>query len=332
MSIEAQVTMMKAITQDTYGEPGDVLKLQEIPRPVPGADDVLIRVRAAGIAQGDWHLIAGVPRLMRLLGFGFRAPKNRPGIDVAGRVAAVGANVTRFQPGDEVFGVGTGAFAEYACAREDKLAPKPANITFEQAAVVPVSACTALHGLRDVGQVQAGQKVLVIGAGGGVGTFAVQLAKAFGAHVTGVCSTSKTDLVRSIGADEVVDYTREDFADKAGRYDLILDSAGGRPLPHLRRALAPKGTLVIVGSEEEGQWVAGTGRPLRALMLSPFVSQRLRGLMSTEHTEDLQCLSELIEAGKVTPIIDTTYPLGEVPEAIRQLRSRQVAGKAAITV
>lgn len=241
---------MKAIVQDTYGSP-DVLQLREIDTPVVGDDEVLVQVHAAGVDQGVWHLMAGLPYLMRIAGFGFRAPKNPVrGYDVAGRVEAVGENVTRFQPGDEVFGTCRGSFAEYACARPDRLAFKPANLSFEKAAAVPISGYAALQAVRDQGKVRPGQRVLIIGAGGGVGTFAVQLAKAFGAEVTGVCSTSKTDLVRSIGADRVIDYTREDFADGRNRYDVILDIAGNRSLSHLRRALAPEGTLVIVGEKE----------------------------------------------------------------------------------
>jgi len=253
-------------------------------------------------------------------------------MDVAGRVEAVGKDVTRFQPGDEVFGTGHGSFAEYASAREDRIAPKPANLTFEQAATVPVSGFTAFQGVRDVGKVQPGHKVLIIGAAGGVGTFAVQLAKAFGAEVTGVCSTTKVDLVRSIGAGDVIDYTRDDFAETGQRYDLILDIAGNRSLSHLRRALTPKGTLVIVGGEEGGRWFGGIDRQLRAHMLSPFVGQRLGTFISKENSEDLVVLKEFIEAGKLTPVIDRTYPLREAPEAIRYLEKGQARGKVSITV
>jgi 2-desacetyl-2-hydroxyethyl bacteriochlorophyllide A dehydrogenase len=322
---------MKAIVQDTYGPP-DVLELRDIDKPAVGDDDVLVRVHAAGVDAGVWHLMAGLPYLMRITGSGLRAPKARVrGQEVAGRVEAVGANVTQLQPGDEVFGVCSGSFAEYACARENKVAPKPANLTFEQAAAVPISAVTALQGLRDKGKVQPGQKVLIIGAAGGVGTFAVQLAKAFGAEVTGVCSTTKLDLVRSIGADHVIDYTRDDFADGVRRYDLILDTAGNRSLSHLRRALTPRGTLVIVGGEGGGRWF-GIGRQLRALMLSPFVGQRLRMWIATVRKGDLQFLKELIEAGKVAPVIDRTYPLSEVSEAIRYRHEGHARGKVVITV
>lgn len=323
--------MMKAIVQDTYGPP-DVLQLRDIDKPMIGDNDVLVRVHAAGVDRGAWHLMIGQPYLARLA-IGLRKPKTPVrGMDVAGRVEAVGKGVTRLKPGDEVFGTCDGAFAEYACAREDKLVPKPANLTFEQAAAVPTSACTALQGLRDAGNVKPGQKVLIIGAGGGVGTFAVQIAKTFGAEVTGVCSTSKTDLVRSIGADHAIDYTREDFADGRRHYDVILDIAGNRSLPHLRRALTPRGTLVIIGGEEGGRWFGGLGRPLRALMLSPFTSQTFRSLFATEHKEDLHVLKKLIEAGQVTPVIDKTYPLSKVPEAIRYLEEGRARGKLVITV
>ncbi|MFI2346513.1 NAD(P)-dependent alcohol dehydrogenase [Streptomyces sp. NPDC019443] len=323
---------MKAIVQEKYQSP-DGLELKEIDKPVVGDDDVLVRVHAAGVDQGVWHLVTGLPYLLRIVGFGLRRPRTRvPGLDVAGRVEAVGRNVIRFQPGDEVFGTSAGSYAEYACARQDKFAPKPANVTFEQAAAVPTSAFAALQGLRGGAQIQAGQKVLVIGAGGGVGTFAVQLAKEFGANVTGVCSTKKTDLVRSIGADDVIDYTREDFADGPRRYDLILDTAGGRSLSHLRRALSPRGTLVIVGSEAGGRWVQGIDRALRAALLSPFVRQSLRMLVSMERAEDLQLLGKLIETGKLTPVVDRTYSLSEVPKAIQYLRAGHACGKVVITV
>ena len=324
---------MKAIVQDTYGSP-DVLELRDIAMPVVGDDEVLVRVHAAGVDPGVWHLMSGLPYLVRIMGYGLRKPKVRiRGRDVAGRVEAVGKNVTGFHPGDEVFGICEGSFAEYARAQVDKLAPKPAKLSFEQAATVPISGLTALQGLRDTGKVQPGQKVLIIGAAGGVGSFAVQLAKTFGAEVTGVCSTGKVDLVRSIGADHVIDYTREDFADGVQRYDLILDTAGNRSLSHLRRALAPKGTLVIVGGEGGGRWLGGFDRQiLRAPMLSPFVSQTLRPLISKERRNDLVVLTELIEAGKVTPIIDGTHPLSEVPEAIRYLERGHARGKVVITV
>jgi NADPH:quinone reductase-like Zn-dependent oxidoreductase len=268
------------------------------------------------------------------MGFGLRRPKARVrGLDVAGRIEAVGKDVTTFQPGADVFGTCDGAFAEYACARADKVAPKPANLTFEQAAAVPISACTALHGLRDRGRIQPGQRLLVIGAAGGVGTFAVQLAKnVFGAEVTGVCSTTKVDLVRSLGADHVIDYTRQDFTDGPQRYDLILDTAGRRSLSRLRRALAPRGTLIIVGGEGGGRWLGGFDRGFRGLVLSPFVRQRLRPLVSTERQQDLQFLKGVIEAGKVRPVIDRTYPLSQTPAAIGYVAHGHAAGKVIITV
>jgi NADPH:quinone reductase-like Zn-dependent oxidoreductase len=323
---------MKAVVQDAYGTP-DVLDLRDIDKPVVGDDDVLLRVHAAGTHVGDWHAMTGLPYLIRIAGYGLRAPKARVrGTDVAGRVEAVGKAVTQFQPGDEVFGTCDGSFAEYATAREDKVAPKPANLTFEQAATVPTSGFTALQGLRDAGRVQPGQKVLIIGAAGGVGSFAVQIAKAFGAHVIGVCSTTKLDLVRSIGADDVIDYTRDDFAETGQRYDLILDTAGNRSLSHLRRALAPRGTLVIVGAEGGGRWFGGIDRQLRAHMLSPFVGQKLGTFISKGNGEDLVVLKELIEAGKVTPVIDRAYPLSEASEAIRYLEEGHARGKVVITV
>ncbi len=322
---------MKAIIQDRYGSP-DVLQLKEIDKPAIGDEEILLQVRAAGIDQGVWHLMAGLPYLIRIAGFGLRAPKNPVrGLDVAGRVEAVGESVTEFRPGDEVFGTCNGSFAEYACARADRLAPKPANLTFEQAAAVPISGYAALQAVRDRGKVRAGQRVLIIGAGGGVGTYAVQLAKVFGAEVTGVVSTRKVDLVRSIGADRVIDYTREDFADGSS-YDVILDIAGNRSLSHLRRALTREGTLVIVGGEGGGKWLGGIDRQLRAQLLSPFVRQKLGTWISKERREDLEELRELLEAGKLMPIVDRTFSLSEVPEAIRYLREGRARGKVVIVV
>jgi len=329
-----EVEAMKAIVQDTYGS-ADVLTFADIDRPVPTDNEVLIRVHAAGLHRGDWHIMTGLPYLIRLVvpSLGLRRPKVRVrGMDVAGTVEAVGTQVTRFQPGDAVFGWCDGSFAEYACAPQDQLAAKPANLSFEQAAAVPTSAFAALQGLRDSGQVQPGQTVLIIGAAGAVGSFAVQLAKAFGAQVTGVASTPQVELVRSIGADEVIDYTRADITDGTRQWDLILDTAGHRSLSQLRRALTPKGTLVIVGSEGRGRWLGGFDRSLRAPMLSRFVGQRLRMLASKPRQDDLVVLAELIEAGKLTPIIGRTYPLGEVPEAIRQLEQGHARGKLVITV
>ncbi|WP_336206789.1 NAD(P)-dependent alcohol dehydrogenase [Nonomuraea sp. LPB2021202275-12-8] len=323
---------MKAIVLNAYCSP-DQLELGDLDQPVPGDGEVLLRVHAAGLDQGVWHVVTGLPHLVRLAGVGVRRPKaGVPGMDVAGRVEAVGANVTRFRPGDEVFGTCDGSYAEYVCAKEDGLAHKPAGITFEQAAAVPVSGFAALQGVRDKGRIRAGQKVLVIGAGGGVGTYAVQLARTFGADVTGVCSGAKADLVRSIGAGDVIDYTREDFADGTRRYDLILDTAGNRSLSHLRRALAPRGTLVIVGAEVGGRRLGGVDRQIRAMFLSPFVPQKLAVLLSSPGPADLRTLAELIEAGKVTPVVDRTYPLAEVPEAIRYLRAGHPAGKVVIKV
>ncbi len=322
---------MKAIVHHKYGSP-DVLELRDIDKPEIADDEVLVHVHAAGVDRGVWHVMTGLPYPIRLAGYGLRAPKNPViGSDVAGVVEAVGKDVTRFQPGDEVFGIGKGSYAEYVCAREDKLAHKPANLTFEQAAVVAISGSTALQGLRDHGRIEPGQKVLVIGASGGVGTFAVQIAKAFGAQVTGVCSTTKVEMVRSIGSDHVIDYTRDDFAEGEQRYDLILDIGGNSSLSRLRRALTLRGTLVIVGGETDGKWLGGTDRQIRALVLSRFVGQKLGTFISSENHEDMIVLKELIESGKVTPIIDRTYPLSEVPEAIRYLEEGNARGKVVIT-
>src|SRR5829696_8348382 len=322
---------MKAMIRDTYGPP-DVLELRDIDIPEIADDEVLVRVHAAGVDRGVWHIMTGLPYPIRLAGYGLRAPKNPViGSDLAGVVEAVGKDVSRFQPGDEVFGIGKGSYAEYVCAREDKLANKPVNLTFEQAAVVTISGSTALQGLRDHGKVRPGQEVLIIGASGGVGTYAVQLAKAFGAQVTGVCSTTKVDMVRSIGADHVIDYTQEDFAEGDQRYDLILDIGGNSSLSRLRRALTPKGVLVITGGEGGGRWLGGLERQLWATMLSPFVSQKLGTFVSTPNHEDLLILKELIESGKVTPVIDRTYPLAEVPEAMRYLEGGHAKGKVLIT-
>jgi NADPH:quinone reductase-like Zn-dependent oxidoreductase len=277
--------------------------------------------------------MTGQPYLMRVMGFGFRAPKARVrGMDLAGTVEAVGKNVTRFRIGDEVFGTGNGSFAEYATGREDKLASKPANLTFEQSAAVPTSACTALQALT-AGQIASGQQVLIIGASGGVGMFAVQIAKSFGAEVTGVSSPAKVDLVRSLGVDIVLDYTKDELTADGRRYDLILDMGGNRSLSELRRALTPKGTLVLVGGEGGGRLVGGAmGRSLRALALSPFVSHNLRMVVAATKEADLQILTELIEAGKVTAVIDRTYPLSKVPDAIEYLSAGRARGKVVITV
>jgi NADPH:quinone reductase-like Zn-dependent oxidoreductase len=322
---------MKAIVQHRYGTgPEDVLKLDRIATPAIAANEVLVQTRAAGVDRGTWHLMAGQPYLMRLLGFGLRGPKNPvPGMDVAGTVIATGADVTGFRAGDEVFGIARGSFAEYAAARADKLAHKPARLSFEQAAAVAVSGLTALQGLR-AGRIHAGQKVLVIGASGGVGSYAVQLAKAFGAEVTGVCSTGKTDLVRSIGAGQVIDYTTDDFADGRQHYDLILDIGGNSGLARLRRALTPTGTLVIAGGEG-AKWT-GVGRQLRALMLSTCTRQRLTMYVSRHRQADLDTLRQMIETGQVTPVVGRTYPLAGVPEAVHHLQGGHARGKIAITI
>ncbi len=320
---------MKAIVYDRYG-PADVLRLADIDKPSPGDDEVLVRVHAAGVDYGVWHLMAGLPLPVRVA-IGMRAPRNPVlGRDVAGTVEALGANVTGIRVGDEVFGTCGGSFAEYACVPAARCVPKPANLTLEQAAAVPVSALTALHCLRDT--VSDGDRVLVIGAGGGVGSFAVQLAKAYGATVTGVCSTGKVDLVRSIGADDVIDYTRDDFADGTRHWDLIVDTGGLRRLSHLRRALTRKGRLVIVGGEGGGRWLGGMDRGLRAILLSPFVSQRLGGVISVERGEDIEELRTLIEAGKLTPVVDRTFPLADAAHAVRYLTEGHAKGKVVITV
>ncbi|WP_412538936.1 NAD(P)-dependent alcohol dehydrogenase [Longispora sp. K20-0274] len=320
---------MKAIVQDTYGT-ADVLELRDIPRPAAGPDDVLVAIRAASVDPGVWHLMTGLPYLVRT-GYGLRGPKvSVRGTDFAGTVEAVGANVTGYHPGDDVYGNCDATFAEYAAAPQSRIAHKPANLTFEQAAAVPVSAVTALQALRDTGGVQPGHRVLVIGAAGGVGSFAVQLAKAFGAHVTGVCGPTKTDLVRSLGADRVLDYTREGLSDG---YDLIVDTAGNRPLSVLRRALTARGTLVLVGGEGGGRWFgAAVGRTLRALLLSPFVGHSLRGLFARPGHADLEVIRELVEAGRITPVVDRTYPLAEVPAAVRYLEGGHARGKIVVTV
>ena len=317
---------MKAIVQDKYGAPGDVLELREIDKPVVKEDEVLVRVHAASLHVGNWVAVRGVPYIMRPI-TGLLGPRNRvPGDDIAGKVEAVGKNVKGLQPGDEVFGWCKGAFAEYACAGADNFAPKPANVTFEQAAAVGVSAFTALQALRDQGKVQPGQKVLINGASGGVGPFAVQIAKAFGADVTGVCSTRNVDMVRSIGADQVIDYTQEDFTQSGQRYDLILDQVANHSLSDCRRALTPQGTHIPNSGH------SGTGYVVKALVLSLFVRQQGRPYIAIPNNEDLVVLNELIEAGKVTPVIDRTYPLSDTPEALRYLDEGHARGKVVITV
>jgi NADPH:quinone reductase-like Zn-dependent oxidoreductase len=320
---------MQAIVQDTYGS-ADVLQLREIARPQIGADEVLVRVHAAGVDFGVWHLMAGYPYAVRLA-IGMHKPRNPVrGMEVAGVVEATGANVTAFKAGDEVFGVSEGSFAEYARASHVRVLPKPSNLTFEQAAVVPVSATTALMGLR-AAKVTAGQKLLVIGAGGGVGSYVVQLARSLGAEVTGVCSTSKLDFVRSIGATHVIDYTRQDFADMGLEYDVIIDLAGSRAVSHLRRALTPTGTLVILGGEGGGRWL-GMGRQLWSKLVGLFSRQKFRAPISLVNQEDLGTLKALLEAGKLTPIVDRSYPLREVPAAVRALAAGHSRGKSVIKV
>jgi NADPH:quinone reductase-like Zn-dependent oxidoreductase len=325
---------MKAVVQDRYGGP-EVLEFRDIDQPVPKDNQVLVKVQAAGVHRGDWHIMTGLPYMIRLVvpALGPRRPKVPVlGMDVAGRVEAVGKDVTRFQPGEEVFGWTDGSFAEYAVAPEDHLAAKPAALSFEEAAVVPISGFAALQAVRDVGEVQAGQRVLVLGAAGAVGWFAVQVAKALGAHVTGVASTSQLELVGSIGADEVIDYTRTDVTDGARQWEVIVDTGGRRTLAQLRRALTPTWTLAIVGGEGGGRLMGGFLRNLRAPVLSRFIGQRLRMLASKPNQKDLQVLRELIEAGKLRPLIGRTYPLGEVPEAMRALEAGKTRGKIVITV
>jgi len=322
---------MRAIVQEAYGS-ADVLHLAYIGRPSIGKQEVLVRVHAAGLDRGTWHVTTGLPYALRLV-YGIRAPKNPiPGLDLAGTVAEVGAAVTKFSVGDEVFGFGKGPFAEFAAAPENKLAHKPANLTFEEASVVPVSASTAMQALRAAGPITPGQKVLVLGASGGVGSYAVQLAKAAGAVVTGVSSTGKMDLVRLLGADHVIDYTRQDFADGSEHYDLILDIAGNPALARLRKALTPSGTAVITGGEEGGSWTGSMDRQLRALALSPLISQRLTMVMGKENAADLEHLCELIAAGTLKPVIDRTYPLDEVPDAMRYFDAGKARGKIAIII
>ncbi|HEY5783737.1 MAG TPA: NAD(P)-dependent alcohol dehydrogenase [Microlunatus sp.] len=325
--------VMRAIVQDVYGD-ADRLRIAEIAVPTVGPDDVLVRVRAAGVHIGDWHVMTGQPYLMRIMGFGFRGPKARVrGMDVAGTVDAVGRNVTRFRPGDDVYGVCDGAFADYATARVETLAAKPASLTFEQAAALPTSACTALQALHDTGEIAAGERVLVIGASGGVGLLAVQIAKALGATVTGVSSTAKMDLVGSAGADHVIDYTADEVTDSGQRYDLVLDMGGDRTLVALRRCLTPRGRLVLVGGEGGGRVIGGAmARSLRAVAWSPFIKQSLRMVLGATKTDDLQTITELADRGKIRPVIDRVYPLSEAANAIRRLHNGRARGKLVITV
>ena len=319
---------MKAIIHERYGS-AEVLHTQDIDKPIVGDDEVLVRVHAASVHVGDWILMTGKPYVMRLA-TGLRKPRHPvPGTDVAGTVEAVGKDVKRLRPGDEVFGWSAGAFAEYAAASEDQFVRKPANLTFEQAAAVGVSATTALQLLRDTGKVQAGQKVLINGASGGVGSFAVQIAKAFGAEVTGVCSTKNVDAVRSIGADHVIDYTREDFTEGGPRYDLILDNVGNHSMARTRRALTPTGTLISNGG---GHADGKLSRTLRTMLVSMVVRQQAGPTVKTQNHDDLVALRELVEAGKVTPLIDGTYPLNETPNAIRRIATGHARGTIVIDV
>jgi NADPH:quinone reductase-like Zn-dependent oxidoreductase len=326
---------MKAIVQHRYGPPEE-LALEEIDKPVVGDEDVLIRVHAAGLNAGDGFIMRGRPYFMRLFG-GLRRPRHGVrGADVAGTITQVGAKVTDLRPGEEVFGscgdlLRGGALAEYARVPRDKLVPKPATITFEQAAAVPVAACTALQALRDKAQVRPGQQVLVNGASGGVGSFAVQLTKALGAQVTGVCSTHNADLVRSLGADQVIDYTRQDFTRGPGRFDVVLDNVANHPLSACRRALTRTGTLVP-NANTKGRWLGGLGRTIKALVMAPLVPQRIRPFVARVNQADLLALTELLEAGKLTPVVDRTYALSEVPEAIRYLEQGHARGKVVVTV
>jgi NADPH:quinone reductase-like Zn-dependent oxidoreductase len=324
---------MKAAVYTRYGPP-DVVQITEVEKPVPKDNEVLIRVRAASVNPYDWHFMRGMPYFLRL-GAGLRKPRvARLGVDAAGQVETVGRNVTQVKPGDEVLGLCRGAFAEYSCASESRLARKQEKVTFEQAASVPIAGLTALQGLRDKGKIQAGQKVLINGAAGGVGTFAVQIAKSFGANVTGVCSTRNVGMVRSIGADYVIDYTQEDFTKREQRYDLILDCVANHSLSAFRRVLSPKGRYIMVGAADAGgRWMIGLlARLVKALVLSWLVRQKLGMVGAKANQEDLTILQDLIATGKVTPVIDRRYSLNEVPEAIRYLEEGHARGKVVITL
>ena len=327
---ESAATTMKAIVQEEYGSP-DKLELRDVDKPAVDDDGVLVRVRAAAVNALDWRVMRGLPYMVRL-SEGRRRPENPiRGVDLAGHVEAVGKNVTEFKPGDEVFGERARAFAEYVLGKEDHFAHKPASITFEQAATLGCAALTALQGLRDKAQVKPGQKVLINGAGGGVGTFSVQIAKSFGAEVTAVCHTHNVEMVRSIGADRVIDYTREDFTKTKERYDVVFDNVGNRSLRRLRRILTPSGTLVFVGGPHF-RFFAPLLRILRGVIMSRFSKQKLLPHLAKHSKDDLLVLKELVESGKVTPVIDRTYPLSEVPEAIRYLEKGHARGKVVITV
>ena len=323
---------MKAIVYHEYGPP-DVLQLEDVDQPVVKGDEVLVRVLGAAVNPGDWFWLSGTPYLFRPM-IGLSKPRNKVlGLAIAGQVEAVGSNVTQFQPGYEVYAeISKGGFAEYACVPEDVLALKPSNLTFEQAAAVPLVGVTALQGLRNIGRVQPGQKVLINGASGGVGTFAVQIAKLFGAEVTGVCSTRNVDLVRSIGADHVIDYTQEDFTRNGQQYDLILDNVGNRSLSECRSVLNPKGVYIASFGQPDHRWLGPLAQLLRMFVLSPFVSQKMVTFVQKPNMEDLHFLKELIEAGKVTPVIDKTYPLNETAEALGYYGQGHARGKVVITV
>src|SRR5881398_290240 len=325
---------MKAIVYCDYGLAN--LKLEEVEKPVPNDDQILVRVRAASVNPLDWHFIEGTPKIMRAMGVGLRKPKDtRLGVDFAGTVEAVGKNVTQFKPGDEVFGGRDGAFAEYICPRADRaITLKPANITFEQAASVNIAGITALQALRDKGKVEPGQKVLINGASGGVGTFAVQIAKSLGADVTGVCSTRNIDLVRSLGADHVIDYTKEDFTKSAERYDVMLDNVGNRTLSECKSVLTPKGKYVLIGgggASDQG-FLGGLGKALWAMVFSKFVNQQMGMMMADTNHNDLTILAEMMQSGKLKPVIDRTYKLDQVPDAIRYVEQGHARGKVVITV
>jgi len=323
---------MRAIVQDEFGQAGDVLRMeQNEPLPEIAGGEVLVKVRAAGVDRGVWHLIAGLPYMVRIAGFGIRRPKLRvPGFDFAGRVERVGNGVTSLKPGDEVFGIARGSFAEYACAVEDKVVATPRNLPPEQAAAIPISGLTALQAVRDQAKLKPGERVLILGASGGVGSFATQIARDFGAEVTGVCSTDKVEMVRELGADHVIDYTRGSLADTGEKYDAILDIGGNRSLSELRRLLKPKGRLVIVGGEDAGKLLGGTDRQLRAMLLSPFVSQKLRAFVSSENGKDIAALKELVDSGRLKPVIDRTFPLEQASEAVEYVAEGRASGKVVL--
>ena len=326
---------MKAVTYTEFGPP-NVLQISELEKPVPKENEVLVKVRAASVNPYDWHMIRGTPFLMRAMMAGLRKPKNpRVGIDCSGTVEAVGQEVTQFKPGDDVFGGKAGALAEYLCVpATEGIALKPANVTFEEAAGVQVAGCTALQALRDSGKVEPGQKVLINGASGGVGTFAVQIAKSFGAHVTGVCSTRNVELVRSLGADQVIDYTKEDFTKSDERFDVIIDNVGTQPLSGFRAVLQPKGIYIMIGAggPHEGGLIGPMGRLMQATVMSPFISQKMGMMMAKVSQGDLKTLADLMQAGKVTTVIDRTYPLSEIREAVRYLETGRARGKVIVTI